>query len=175
MSASTDLGSKIERIMLLRHELDRLRNQDLGSRPNPPATEDAIATAERHRGMVFPPDFREFLLLHDGWYRFNGQNHILSTDDFQAGPVHENVAAIQETERRNGEVMADGLVIEASESGTDLAYYDPATRKADGGMQLVRWAGDAGEYRRVAGFGEYLENHANSLERRAAKERLRLR
>jgi hypothetical protein len=175
MSLGGELQEKVERIARLRREFDRLRGRDLGSRPRPPASEEEVVAAEQHVGMSFPPDYRAFLLLHNGWYRFDGENHILSTDQLQQGQINENITAIKELERRNREPVADGFVIVASESGTDVAYFDPRTRRPDGRMDVVRWGGDVGEYRRLPGFAEYLDHYAASLERRIAKENSRLR
>jgi hypothetical protein len=40
--------------------------------PYPPATEAAIAAAEKKLVFAFPPSYRAFLALHNGWRKFNG-------------------------------------------------------------------------------------------------------
>ena len=67
------LTEKLARLYSWAIELDRLEEpspQDR-TRPLPPASESDIAAAERRRRFTFPPSYRAFLKLHDGWKNFS--------------------------------------------------------------------------------------------------------
>jgi cell wall assembly regulator SMI1 len=51
-------------------EIDRIEEPKRASEPYPPAVEDEIAAAEKRLGYAFPPSYRAFLQLHNGWHRF---------------------------------------------------------------------------------------------------------
>jgi cell wall assembly regulator SMI1 len=51
-------------------EIDRIEEPKRASEPYPPAAEDEIAAAEKRLGHAFPPSYRAFLQLHNGWHRF---------------------------------------------------------------------------------------------------------
>jgi hypothetical protein len=65
--------------------LDQLAalNQDeyLPSRPRPPATAESIERAERARERALPPQYVEFLRLHDGWPDFPWGVDVFGTEE----------------------------------------------------------------------------------------------
>jgi cell wall assembly regulator SMI1 len=67
------LAEKLARLYSWAIELDRIEEpapQDR-TRPLPPASESDIAAVERRRRFRFPPSYRAFLKLHDGWKNFS--------------------------------------------------------------------------------------------------------
>lgn len=58
-----------------------------GSLLRPPATESAVAAAERRLGVHFPPSYRQFLLLSDGAY--GDTMGALTTSSYRSGDSDE--------------------------------------------------------------------------------------
>jgi hypothetical protein len=58
-----------------------------GSLLRPPATESAVAVAERRLGIHFPPSYRQFLLLSDGAY--GDTMGALTTSSYRSGDAGE--------------------------------------------------------------------------------------
>jgi len=174
----SDLHARLEelvaRIFARREELKRLRGAPSRQQLNPPAAEAEIERVERLLEIRFPDDYRAFLLMHDGWRRFDGENDLLSTEQMTSGPMKDSIRELQNFQREAGDLpAAEGVVIVASLSGMDIAFYDRGSRRQEGGMEVVRWF--SGEYRRFPSFLEFLEGYAESVERRIVNERQKLR
>jgi cell wall assembly regulator SMI1 len=78
-----DIWARLEKIAAGAHKSLALR---------PPATEQAIAAAERTIGLPFPDDFRASLLVHDGQEPSDGED---DDDDFAWLPGHERLASLE--------------------------------------------------------------------------------
>jgi SMI1 / KNR4 family (SUKH-1) len=171
----SSLKRLITRIVELMEELSRLRGQEAEHQLGIPASPADVDAVERLAGFPLPRDYRTFLLMHNGWSGLNGQNDLLSSEQIGTGRMKRSIEETKEIQREQSDPAADGFVIEASLSDTDLAYFDPASRRSDGSMDVVRWDARVGEYRRYPSFTEYLSGYASSLERRIARERGKLR
>ncbi|HEY7540584.1 MAG TPA: SMI1/KNR4 family protein [Methylomirabilota bacterium] len=71
--ATGALREKLARLYSWAIELDKIEEpspQDR-TRPLPPASESEIAAAERRLRLTFPPSYRAFLMLHNGWKNFS--------------------------------------------------------------------------------------------------------
>lgn len=83
---------------------------------NPPASEEAIAAAEKQLGVTFPPDYRTFLALH------NGQDHYAAMVGL--GPLLK-VEAIAET---RGNIFGDETEIDAELVGEGVRAIEYSRR-----------------------------------------------
>jgi hypothetical protein len=159
----------------LDEELDRLRGFEVERALGAPSRPEQIAAIERVAGFGLPVDYRAFLELHNGWRGFSGENDLLSAEQMTSGAMRDSILETKELQRENSDPAAGGFVINASVSGTDIAYIDPSTITAQGSAEVVRWDPRMREYKRAPSFIAYLEDHVASLERRIAKERAKLR
>ncbi|MEU6582906.1 SMI1/KNR4 family protein [Nocardia sp. NPDC046763] len=89
----------------------RFGEPGLSMPPNPPASEAAITAAERRLGVRFDAEFREFLLVCNGWSRF-GTIQLFGIGDLAAGEKWRRDSAIAEayfrTEASGALVVPDG-------------------------------------------------------------------
>lgn len=173
MSLEIELRQTIERIKTLRTELNRLKGRQFESTLLPPARPEDIEMVEQEFGIRLPPDFTTFLSSHNGWQRFNGQNDLLSTGQMRGGPMRQAIDDMKQIQRNAGDRAAQGFVIEASLSDTDMAFFDLSSQRPEGAFDVVRW--DNREYKRYPGFLQYLVGFGDTLARRIEKERRRLR
>jgi cell wall assembly regulator SMI1 len=81
----------LSQIRTICEETDRLEEELPRSEPFPPASEKEIAAAEKRLGVQFPPSYRAFLRLHNGWKQFQGDNWIIGV----SGRGHREPAAQQ--------------------------------------------------------------------------------
>ncbi|MFT3717336.1 SMI1/KNR4 family protein [Pseudorhodoferax sp.] len=169
------LKSIIARICELTDELGHLQDWDDPHELSRPATPEQIAQIERVAGFPLPPDYRAFLELHNGWHEFVGENDILAAEQMTPGAMADSIADTRSIQEENDDPALRGFIINASISGSDIAYIDPATQRPDGTADVVRWDPRAREYHRSPSFMAYLEHHVELLQRRIAKERAKLR
>jgi len=162
----------VDQIVARLAELDRL-SEDVSPHPlGPPASEASVEALERRIGMSLPSDYKAFLLMHDGWEGFSGENALLSVAQMTSGPIQAHLADLQGTLRDLGQTRAaEGLVIEAS-FGTRLAYFDRATGNGEH-PEVVFW--DRREIKRYGSFLEYLEDYVSSLDELIAQEKENVR
>lgn len=169
------LQAQIERIRQSRSELNKLQGRDDYDVLNAGATPAQIEQVQALASFVLPPDYLAFLVMHNGWQGFSGENDLLSSDQMASGPMLASVNETKALQREDGDPAADGFVINASISGSDIAFIDPATVRADGTADVVRWDPRMGEYKRFPSFLAYLSAQADLLQVRIAKEREKLR
>lgn len=90
---------------------ERFGEPGLSMPPNPPASEAAIAAAERRLGVCFDAEFREFLSVCDGWSRF-GSIQLFGVGDLAAGEKWRRDSACAEayfgTDASGALVVPDG-------------------------------------------------------------------
>lgn len=165
-----DLIGKISRQLV---ELDNLAGTPLPHELRGPATEERIAAFERSVGMDLPADYREFLLIHDGWVGFSGEARLFSIAEMGGGEFYDHIQEFQKELRRNrNEGPAEGLVFEGS-LGTRMSYFDRKTHREKGSLDVVFW--DLGEVERYQSFVEYLIHYAQNLDEMIEAERRNLR
>jgi hypothetical protein len=71
MADKQKMKSLIERLVTALSELRRSTGQTATAGTlHPPATADAIAALEKKTSFKFPPSYRAFLQLHNGWEKY---------------------------------------------------------------------------------------------------------
>lgn len=165
------LRTLIDKITQLAAEMDQLTGWDIERSLGSPASPAQVALIQKAAGFELPPDYRTFLELHNGWQGFSGENALLSAEQMTGGPMASSVAETKEIQREVSDPAVNGFVINASESGSDIAYIDPATLRPDGTADVVRWDPRMREYKRFPSFMAYLAGQVDLFERRIAKER----
>lgn len=157
-----ELARLIAAILERAQELDRLHGWQIQRRLGAPATVDQLALVEHVAGFELPADYRTFLELHNGWEGFSGENALLSAEQMTSGAMRASIDETKAIQRETNDRAANGLVINASISGSDIAFIVPSTGA------VVRWGPGTGEYKRYASFDGYLNSHLEGLLRRIA-------
>jgi hypothetical protein len=174
MSTSKEtVAALVDRIAKQLAELDAVSGEALPHQLRPPAKPDQIAQFERRRGLALPEDYKDFLLMHNGWEGFNGESALLSLEEMTAGPIFDGHRELQSELASNGQTgPSQGLVFEGS-YGTQVSYFDVAKMKAGGNLDAVFW--NIKEIDRQPSFTEYLESYSKTLSEMIANEREKLR
>src|SRR3954462_9242611 len=97
-----DLNPLIDKVFDLRrqyYEIDTQLKQQLA----PPASETEISEFEETIGFALPPSYRAFLLLHNGWTRWEGDIHILSLGQMKEGPYAEWIGKWKKEAEESGD------------------------------------------------------------------------
>lgn len=172
MSGSTkeQLSMVVNRIIKLKSQLDDLRGWSVEHQLAGPARPKDVDAVERMAAFPLPEDYREFLLMHDGWIGMRGENDLLSTSQLQSDSMKSAIEELKEIQLEMDDPALNGFVIDASLGDTDIAYFDPSSLKESGTIDVVRWDARAGEYARYESFTGYLIGLANSLDRRIQSE-----
>ena len=143
-----------------------LDDQRLGA----PATEEQVSRLETRLGYKLPPTYRTFLLLHNGWEGFKGDQKLLSTEDHQKGPYAKTVRDLKRQAFEDGDALiVEGLVI-CIESGntTSCVVIDTSETDRRGEMEVAVW--ELEEVGRYKDFLEFLKATAKILEKSIAAE-----
>lgn len=164
----------ITRISALEAELESLSGWKSSSHLGFPASADQVDTIERLAGFKLPPDYRIFLELHNGWHGFSGEYDILPAEQMTQNEIVKSIEELKAMQRELGD-PSDGFVIMAAVGGSDLVYFDPASRRSDGTIDVVYWDPCKREGRRHPSFLAFLEREAVVLEQIVAKERKKVR
>ncbi|HVU00574.1 MAG TPA: SMI1/KNR4 family protein [Polyangiaceae bacterium] len=156
----------LQRIYWLHTALSELApERNDGLVPNPPATEESLAAAERRIGRALPPSYREFLLRHDGWPRFLYGATLLGTVGLGRSSYGDLARAAFEAEETPvpeggppstvrgypGELIPFGI----DPSGTSVFAFDPKNCDSAGEMAVVAWINEIGM--RADSFAGFLE------------------
>jgi hypothetical protein len=122
-----------------------------------PATSEAIAQAETHVDMRFPPSYREFLLVSNGIRDFADEIDLISVEEI----IHDDYAdVIQEIcdigWRMGQRLLVEGLIIGCRPGHGNIFIIDRSVEPDDRGeLPVVYW--DDIELLRAASFHEFLE------------------
>ena len=92
-----------------------------------------------------------------------------------SGAMLSSIAETKAIQQETDDPAINGFVINASISGSDIAYVDAATRKPDGTSDVVCWDPRMRGYKRFSSFTAYLAGEVELLERLIVKERAKLR
>ncbi|MFB9738051.1 SMI1/KNR4 family protein [Streptomyces sp. NPDC057386] len=133
-----------------------------------PASEERIVAAERRLGCRFPPSFRAFLTVSDGWrhaggfvWRLAGTSEVHWHED-EAGLADTFEECLDEDaspeEVAAARVWRRGLRIDV-ESDAMYVLMDPEDVDAEGEWAVYSWAGwRAAPPERYAGFGAFMRD-----------------
>jgi hypothetical protein len=159
--SEADLKALLDRIRELRDLTYAHIGLDVQTAPGLPATPKQIAELETSTGIRLPPDYRSFLLIHNGWQYWSGDVALLSTDQMLSGKYAERIAEWKtaEANRWNREV-AGALVIGFSlYVGEKILLFAGAEGTP---VQVVTW--DTRKLETFRGFFMYLLNQKGILE-----------
>jgi hypothetical protein len=154
----------VTRLREIQTEVQRLAPfRDIGLVPNPGASEDAIAAAEKRLGFELPPSYCEFLQHHDGWARFFDGATLLGTDALGARRYDDLCRAAFEAAETPVPDIGPPLKrrpprmipFAADSEATTLFAFDPASRDASGECAVIAWINEVGV--RSRNFTEFLE------------------
>lgn len=104
----------------------------------PPATEAQIASLETALGIVLPPSYRAFLLLHDGWRMVSANLDLYSVKELLRVRDDARTAKWRKIAVDGGETFAaDAVIIGGSQFAAAKLLLDPG-RIRDGEMATIR-------------------------------------
>jgi hypothetical protein len=123
-----------------------------------PCEEELIAQFENEFGGNFPPSYREFLLLHNGWKHFSGEDTILSLELMKDERVIDHLNHLRNLQiELTQEKAANGFVIGCGENTSYTLYLDLETKREDGEMDIVEHD-LTGEIKRYSDFSSLIED-----------------
>ena len=112
-------------IQAMREEIDRLEEEDPRSEPFPPTPPKDIDAAEKRLGFEFPPSYRAFLHLHNGWKQIQGDTWIAGVSGPAYSKIHKqrehDTAMFAKILRRQNKNWADKLKQEET-SNPEVIY-----------------------------------------------------
>jgi cell wall assembly regulator SMI1 len=156
---TTNLKSIIKKLFDANAEYHKFLHKDekthyLGD----PCTVDAITQFENDFGIMFPPSYREFLLLHNGWKNFSGEYTILSLELMKDERVIDHIEHLRDLQLGlTQEKAANGFVIGCGESTSYTLYLDLEAKREDGEMDIVEHD-LSGEIKRHPDFVSLIED-----------------
>jgi len=152
------------------YKLIELRSQQKLGKPAPP---QAIKAVEEAFEIRLPEDYREFLLLHDGWRLFNGGSTLLSTREMMEGELHDLIVSLKQVQHEAGDlVAATGFVFEASINSNMRSFFDCSAKKSSR-LDVVLWRDE--ELDRYPSFTAYLTSFASDVQKMVKAERRKFR
>lgn len=143
----------VTRLREVQTEVQRLAPfRDIGLVPNPGASEEAIAAAEKRLGFSLPPSYREFLRHHDGWPRFFDGATLLGTEALGARRYDDLCrAAFEAAETPVPDVgpplrrrLPRMIPFAADAEATTLFAFDPSSRSENGECEVIAWINEVG-------------------------------
>jgi cell wall assembly regulator SMI1 len=157
---------KLDDIKKRAHEIDPAEDY---IPPNPPATAEEIQKVEEHWGIVFPGDYKNLLMICNGWENMIASIDLLSTDQM-LNKDSDHMRAIRtslEIEIEDGPVT-DGvdfrrvIPIGASLVGTDILVIHPV--KGTMNFEVIWWDSWSGVVERENDIVAFLERCYKILE-----------
>lgn len=127
-----------------------------------PSTDEEIRDAERELGVIFPPEYREFLARYGAALMSGYDIAGLSHEDPNTSPMFDDVVRMTRTLRdRHGKVAGLDNVIPISGDGMDVLFY-LETKGEDSGKILA--LGPSVEKHVANSFSEFIAKiHAGDL------------
>jgi hypothetical protein len=163
MTTTTTWPELVTRLREIQTEVQRLAPfRDIGLVPNPGASDDAIAAAEKRLGFELPPSYCEFLRHHDGWPRFFDGATLLGTEALGARRYDDLCRAAFEAAETPVPDVGPPLKrrpprmipFAADSEATTLFAFDPRSRDAAGECAVIAWINEVGV--RSSNFAEFL-------------------
>lgn len=134
--------------------------------PAPPATTTQIGKAEKALGVQFPPSYRHFLGLHNGWKEVDLGSDLLDVESLVT--FHQTKAAkaltpiLEEIERET----SDGLIVFGKHgSGRKMSMFIFDTSKLDafGEWSVIEYDAEDGMLDAYPNFLAFLEDTIDTL------------
>jgi hypothetical protein len=167
-------------------EISKYMGIEVETRLLPGATEAAISKFEKDRKVKFPPSYREFLKLHNGWIGFLGDYSLIGVSDFEealnaidfikaefarcwAGNRHSTdpkyIADYEASGAKMSETLADAHIYLPTKTIFGVGYmnhslvFDDRTRTPDGEMEVLHVTPDWEIGNRYANFEQMLRDY----------------
>lgn len=110
------IAKEVLRLEVLDGERQGDSPDEITSKPGPPASDKAIAKAEKKRKRTFHPAYRAFLKTFDGWHHFSWGTSLYGTKELSSGSTYEEDSEVFEYGDPLPKELADGLLIGFSEN-----------------------------------------------------------
>jgi hypothetical protein len=155
---SSQLNDLIQRLFLAEQEYRKIAfgghpGQALGE----PLSNEKVERLERDFSFRFPPSYRQFLLLHDGWKGFRGDADLLSSTQMRQQVIVSRIEDFKQS-AQSGDVSQTFIIV-AGETSSYFVYLDPGTRREDGEMDVVEYTIQEGEVDRYPDLFAYLSEN----------------
>jgi cell wall assembly regulator SMI1 len=136
LEATEKLSEMLPRLYAWRVELDKIEKASTKdqSQPFPPASEAEIRAAESKVNFKFPPSYRAFLKLHNGWKNFNFRWWVSGVSGPAAAVQKEWIRACAAFDKRlskKGTAYVDGLRAESKTNPSVMYWPDHVPCAAD--------------------------------------------
>ena len=143
MDLTTRLARLIEESIAAKNEYSKLASDRIPDmRLGPPCTEQQLDELAARLGKPLPPSYLSFLSLHDGWFHFDGDTHLLSVADHREAWVKEKVEELSGLMKEYGEddPFARGAlpIVLGPDEGT-FVVLDPRKVRKNGEMDVVMY------------------------------------
>jgi cell wall assembly regulator SMI1 len=186
------LDSLLKELEPVLNEIAQLSAKPLQYKPYGPASEAAIAAAEKRLKFKFPSSYREFLRLHNGWDGFNaGDICVLGVSEAAykkaIGQWNADLAMFEKSFRRRGKTYVQELreksvddpeviyvpdqVPFATDYNGDWWVFDSNRKSTDGEYEIARVAHGEDVEDREQGFRAYVENNLHRCHAKLRKLR----
>jgi hypothetical protein len=167
-------------------EISKYMGIEVETRLLPGATEAAISKFEKDRKVRFPPAYREFLKLHNGWIGFLGDYSLIGVSDFEealnaidlikaefarcwAANRHSTdpkyIADYEAGGAKSGATLADAHIYLPTKTIFGVGYmnhflvFDDRTRTPDGEMEVLHVTPDWEIGNRYTNFEQMLRDY----------------
>lgn len=169
-----ELQILVDRIFLLNQELNNLRGWRFSQSLGMPARQQEVEDIERRFSVQLPSDYRDFLLMHNGWRGFEGQLDLLSTSQMVDTNLMKNFANVRALAEEGGNVLVSkGFIIQGCETSADILFYDFGECTPGQFPELVRWEHEVID--RYPNFVAYLKDSENVLKEMVSEAQKRVR
>jgi hypothetical protein len=171
---STHLDELVRQHFELNRELTALLKMNDAQRLGPPATEAELAAVEREFGVQLPGDYRNFLRNHNGWFAFDGELDLLSTEQMREPRMRNQIDGIAYSLREAGLVSSERIfIIEGSPTGKEITFYDFSTSTSEITPELYSWDGE--ELDDYPDFTTFLQSSVDVMMDLVKEEKARFR
>lgn len=167
-------------------EISKHMGIEVETRLFPGSTETAISAFEKDHKIRFPPSYREFLKLHNGWIGFLGDYSLIGVSGFEeilnaidlikaefarcwdANGHSTDPKYIRDYEARGakaGATLADAHIYLPTKTIFGIGYlnhflfFDERTRTPDGEMEVIHTTPDWGIGNRYVNFEQMLRDY----------------
>jgi hypothetical protein len=159
----------VQRVFALNEAYLEAIDADPSQKLGPPASEAEIRRIEAKLNVAFPPSYRVFLTLHNGWKGWMGDVDLLSTTEMERGRYYQKIVTWRKSMFEAGAVAPiTSLVIGVKLPGQSFLMLDRESEHANGELDVVHWEFD--EVIRHESFLACLKARADALEQLLAEE-----
>lgn len=169
----SNMENLIQELLNAFNELDKLMfDEYVDHRLGSPCSIAQIADFEKSIGFLLPPSYHEFLILHNGWDKFDGGAKLLAIEDFQSDWVLKRKNEIETYifEEEDQTPFDQNMVPILLGEENNFLLLDPNTVKKNGEMDFIAYDFSE-EEARFPDFYSFLKSHLESMTRLIDEER----